>query len=321
MEKDDELGPGNSTTFFREIDVRIAKWWSRDPKSSADESPYATMKNSPIQHSDPNGDCPPGVDCGAKLSIGLTMGSKGQSRFNLAAGLGVSKTSGSFMGGVNLSVNIYNGGPGTTQGNTGKTSLGGAATLGLSGTFGSGSGTHSDLNIFNSTSLSGITNKFQNSGTIGTNLTWNNATGYNRAAGFAAKFGGFTATINEDFSLLPKGWGPLASGKDEGETGGGFLGYTFKNGTSAYFGTEIFTGKPTEYPKLGDGSYVFQKPAQQQYNVGRTFLKLENVSGVGNIRADYSGNSQMWSQNSIHDFIGIERFKSTATNSFQITHY
>ncbi len=318
----DEIAPGHYTALYWEYDSRLGRRWNRDPKPIAEESEYAVNRNNPIQHNDPNGDCPPGTDCGGKLTVGLTIGTKGQSRLNVAAGFGVSKTSGSFMGGANLSLNLYNGGPGTTQASTGQNSLGGAITLGLSGTLGSGSGRSTDLNIFNSSTISGVTDNFQKSATIGTNLTLNTATGYNRAAGFAGKLGGFTIAINEDFSMLPKGWGPLASGKDEGETGGGFIGYTFNNGTSLYGGTEIFTGRPTMYPKPASSEYpgyVDQKPAQQQFNVGRSFLKLENAPNFGNLRMDYSGQSQMWSQNAIHDLMGINRFRSTAENSFQVT--
>jgi hypothetical protein len=324
QEKVDEIsGSGNHyTAMFWEMDPRLGRRWNRDPKPIAEESEYAVNRNNPIKNTDPNGDCP---DCKVegKASLSLTFGTKGQSRINFAAGVGLSKTSGNFMGGANLSLNLYSGGPGTSQASTGQSSFGGALTLGLSGTLGSGAGngTPTDLNMFNSTTLSGITNTFEKSATIGTNLTYNNATGFNRAAGFAGKLGGFTATINEDFSFLPKG-GLLASGLDEGETGGGFLGYTFKNGTSLFAGTEIFTGKPTQYPKPSSSDYpgyVEQTTQQQLFNVGRSFLRIENAPGIGNLRFDYSGQSQMWSQNAIHDLMGIDRFRSTAVNSFQIT--
>ncbi len=182
--------------------------------------------------------------------------------------------------------------------------VGGAVTLGLSGTFGSGSGVETDVNIFNSSTISVIKNNFENSATLGTNLTYNNATGFNRAWAVAGKRGGFTVTLNEDISLLKNG-GPLASGLDEGETGGAFVGFTFDNGMSIFAGTEIFTGKPTQYPKTQSSKYpgfVNQTDAQQQFNVGRTFLKIENAPSIGNIRFDYSGESQMWSQNIIHDY-------------------
>ena len=122
--------------------------------------------------------------------------------------------------------------------------------------------------------------------------------------------------------MLPIGYGILGSGFDQDNTGGGFLGYTFDNGTSLYAGTEIFTGKPTTYPKTESNDYsgyVAQSTAQQTYNVGRSFFKVETSSGINSFRLDYQGNSQMWSQNSIHDFMGIDRFRSTAPNTLLIT--
>ncbi len=57
-EKDDEIkGEGNSyTTQFRQLDVRIGRWLSLDPKANATESPYVSMGNNPIVNKDPYGD-------------------------------------------------------------------------------------------------------------------------------------------------------------------------------------------------------------------------------------------------------------------------
>jgi hypothetical protein len=320
QEKTFELNRDHYTAKFWEYDARLGRRWNVDPKPTVGESEYAVNKNNPVLNNDPDGDC---ADCKVegKASISITIGTNKQSRVNFAAAIGISQTKGNLMNAANLSLNLYTGGPGTTQASTGKSSLGAAITLGLSSTYGSGSGLATDLNIFNSTTLSGVKNTFEKSVTIGTNLTFNTATGFNRVAGLAGKIRGFTATINEDFSLFPGG-GLLASGKDEGETGGGFLGYTFKNNTSLFVGTEIFTGKPIQYPKTESveyPGYVEQTFRQQQLNVGRTFLKIENAPVIGNIRFDYSGKSQMWSQNIIHHMFGYYLFRSTAVNSFQIT--
>ena len=58
-EKDNEVksGDGNSyTTEFRQLDSRVGRWLSIDPKGSAWENPYASMGNNPIMYNDPLGD-------------------------------------------------------------------------------------------------------------------------------------------------------------------------------------------------------------------------------------------------------------------------
>jgi RHS repeat-associated protein len=58
MEKDNEIsGNGNSyTTEFRQLDVRLGRWFSRDPIERAFESDYAGFSNNPIIKVDPDGD-------------------------------------------------------------------------------------------------------------------------------------------------------------------------------------------------------------------------------------------------------------------------
>jgi RHS repeat-associated protein len=59
-EKDNEIaGEGNHyTTFFRELDTRLGRWWSVDPKTSKTpwESAYVSMGNNPVRYYDPLGD-------------------------------------------------------------------------------------------------------------------------------------------------------------------------------------------------------------------------------------------------------------------------
>ncbi len=50
-------GEGNSyTTHFRQLDVRVARWLSIDPKSTPWESPYVSMGNNPVLNNDILGD-------------------------------------------------------------------------------------------------------------------------------------------------------------------------------------------------------------------------------------------------------------------------
>jgi len=60
-EKDDEAkGSGNSyTTFFRQLDPRVGRWFSVDPKLVAGESPYVSMGNNPVYFNDVFGDSIP----------------------------------------------------------------------------------------------------------------------------------------------------------------------------------------------------------------------------------------------------------------------
>ena len=57
-EMDDEVkGEGNSyTTEFRQLDPRLGRWLTVDPKMSAWESPYVSMGNNPIIYNDQLGD-------------------------------------------------------------------------------------------------------------------------------------------------------------------------------------------------------------------------------------------------------------------------
>lgn len=60
-EKDDEITGvtgAHITTFFRENDTRLLRWWSVDPKATVIpwESPYVSMGGNPIWFNDPLGD-------------------------------------------------------------------------------------------------------------------------------------------------------------------------------------------------------------------------------------------------------------------------
>ena len=58
MGLDNEIkGEGNRyTTHYRQLDVRIGKWLSLDPKVTAFETPYSSMSNNPIMYNDRLGD-------------------------------------------------------------------------------------------------------------------------------------------------------------------------------------------------------------------------------------------------------------------------
>ena len=65
METDPEVKgeSGNHyTTYFRQYDPRVGRWWSRDPVTHPRESPYVAFHNNPALLADPLGNDPP-PDC------------------------------------------------------------------------------------------------------------------------------------------------------------------------------------------------------------------------------------------------------------------
>ena len=55
MRKSPEIGSGHHTTYFRELDGRIGRWWSTDPVIHAGMSPYSAFDGNPIYYVDPLG--------------------------------------------------------------------------------------------------------------------------------------------------------------------------------------------------------------------------------------------------------------------------
>lgn len=73
-EKDDEItGVSGShyTTYFREIDTRLGRMWSRDPVFQPWQSPYTSMDNNPIFYNDPLGDDVKYKKFGDRVRVGL----------------------------------------------------------------------------------------------------------------------------------------------------------------------------------------------------------------------------------------------------------
>ena len=61
METDPEIKEGRDqhyTTFFRQYDPRLGRWWSHDPVKQMGESPYAAMFNNPVLFGDALGSDP-----------------------------------------------------------------------------------------------------------------------------------------------------------------------------------------------------------------------------------------------------------------------
>lgn len=75
METDGNVKEGEGkhyTSYFRQYDPRLGRWWSHDPVAQLGESPYAAMYNNPIGFSDPFGDCS-GCDDPSTLETGTSQ--------------------------------------------------------------------------------------------------------------------------------------------------------------------------------------------------------------------------------------------------------
>lgn len=68
-ERQDELDLNVDATKFRMYDPAMGRWWQIDPK--VDEfygwTSYNYSLDNPVRYNDPNGDCPPGVNCNNPL--------------------------------------------------------------------------------------------------------------------------------------------------------------------------------------------------------------------------------------------------------------
>jgi len=55
MESSPEIGSGMHTSYFRQLDTRIARWWSTDPVTHSHFSPYNIFDGNPVFYADPSG--------------------------------------------------------------------------------------------------------------------------------------------------------------------------------------------------------------------------------------------------------------------------
>jgi RHS repeat-associated protein len=103
-EKDGEFnGEGNSyTTYYRQLHTRLGRWLSLDPEMSmlADQSPYSSSDNNPINKTDENGDC---TTCPTYvIRENITTGRRGWNRIGRQRGVRIIRN-----GGVNGLVTNY----------------------------------------------------------------------------------------------------------------------------------------------------------------------------------------------------------------------
>jgi len=264
---------------------------------------------------------------GAGVSMKWTFGGG----FSFGAGVGVSqRVGGAGMASLNLSVNIYNSGVGTRSGVLGgpdKTyvdvALSPAATVAL----GNSMKSPTILNTFNNNAVSGVTNYYRNSITLGTNFVFNSH-GRNQRVGF------FGFKIDQlDFNTYNDVFPILGDRDDRYWTGGGSLNFGpfslandvftgIRDKNSFYYFTEDFELVDNWMPDYINfangkwGTYV-QTEEERKFNNGQTlFLYRTRSESMGFY---IEGSDQMWSQNMIHNHLsGNLLFYSKAQRGYGI---
>jgi RHS repeat-associated protein len=65
IEKQEDFGLNVDMALYRTLDPQLGRWWQIDPKTENFEhlTPYNSGLNNPVRYDDPDGDCPPGVNC------------------------------------------------------------------------------------------------------------------------------------------------------------------------------------------------------------------------------------------------------------------
>ncbi|MFZ6053426.1 hypothetical protein [Halocola ammonii] len=308
-EKTDEIaGSGNHyTTYFRELDTRILRWWSRDPKMRADESPYAVNRNNSIRYNDPKGDCPPGTDCGVGIRFNASLGGGGFS-LSLYGGVQSKNQWGFFMTGANAQATFVRGGAGTSQYSPNLFTF----TVSPSVTFGSGSADPMELNLFTGNSGSGVNNTFRNSFTYGINAVFSSGMNSDHSgrsqllAAVSIRLNNLALSSYNDTKKFPF----FSTGADQFFSAG--LNGQLKNGDNTLFwSNDMYYGMSDQGAKynqdriINGQNYDNQRPYDVLLNNGRETLAMVN-SNFGVLQmGTRSGLNTFYPSNSMHDNIRI----------------
>ncbi|MEZ5014992.1 MAG: hypothetical protein R2794_11940 [Chitinophagales bacterium] len=335
---DGELGDNTYSTFYRELDSRIARWWSDDSKKSGSESPYLIDHNNPIRFNDPKGDWPPGNDGSSvygQIGAQLTLGGNSSSNMRFTAAVGGTAKFEGIQGDFSASLNLNLGGIGSNQGNTGNPQP--IADFNISGGLTAGIGTAPGLtmNVFHNLSGNNVNTTYAGSASVGLTQTFSSMggsqPGRNQTTGYVYLRGGpiSLGTYNDLFSEyvgLPQ--------NDSYYTGGFEIQGQFSEFNKLTVEYDAFTGvRPggkTAYMGDDRNLYYTQPAAEQQYNNGQTSIRLTTNSYV--IGISHIGNGRIngqWLQNYIHDnwksedecgkcLDPISRFLNTSTETFQL---
>ncbi|WP_041329709.1 hypothetical protein [Saprospira grandis] len=88
MRKSPEIGSGHHTTYFRELDGRMGRWWSADPITFPHQSPYNTFDGNPIYYTDASGASVVSPECPTWSESSIT-----ESEYKVAVSTEISSTS------------------------------------------------------------------------------------------------------------------------------------------------------------------------------------------------------------------------------------
>ncbi|EJF54881.1 hypothetical protein SapgrDRAFT_3236, partial [Saprospira grandis DSM 2844] len=239
--KSPEIGSGHHTTYFRELDGRIGRWWSADPITFPHQSPYNTFDGNPIYYTDASGASVsyPEKEESYKANVSTEISSTSFAKSyvaEVAAGAGppvkglfgaqlklkiglshkkkipfhVSGTISAGLRGENKKgfkmqgvVDWSMSGYSGGLGTSEQQPIGMDATLAFHGTFGKGTGDVMDIYTLNNMTASAIPNQQRYSGTLGHMWTYNTAISELTNQGIVgARIGDFSLYANNDMKLF-----------------------------------------------------------------------------------------------------------------------
>lgn len=296
------------------------------------------------------------LDTNFFVAVSIHFGG-GKSYFSSTAGVGVSKKFGPINPGVNVALNLYNGGLGSLE-NSNKLHFDTVLSAKLSA--GVGQGNPMDINPLHINSGTGLVDNYKYSATLGTNFILNNS-GRNQQVGFVQlRVENFSFQTYNDFQGFKKLG--ISDGYDRWWTGGGNITIGSKNSQHQFIiASDVFTADTDTESRIDranaenslnefnknnpvEGFNKFRKkissytpttasevdptfvkemrndswtPNQHSFNLNQGRTSFGLKTPQGNFRANHLGVNDMWSQNSIHRLINFHLIPSERENQWE----
>ena len=261
----------------------------------------------------------------AKAEARVQIGFKGAASFSANLALGVSQRLGNFLWGGTLAVNLYQGGIGSvlsTQNRNvrGINQFNSDVVLSGSATLGKERSHLLPLHTFNHNYPVVVLNGYQYSITHAQNFIFNFRGRHQRVGAYALKIDRVYVQSYNDVDIF------LGDSDDRFWTGGASISVYLNDGYYLTLGTDVFTGERnsmrTSHLQNPPRGFPFldydQSPVDQQLNIGKLFLQLNNYRDNFNFEISSTGRRHMSFQDIIHKLYGIPYFKSTAANQWHI---